>query len=166
MSVSTTAITNHSDLQKRIAAIVAEAAKYKTVRTSWLTEKLAPVLEAAKALDVEDRPLPVRTGPKPVSLLKFLAKRGGLKRDGDLIAMDAHRKLIPGAGMLVRKEGGQSLDYAREAAVEAGYLPEDADINTLLDAISDELHGRLVLSTPDAWDADLAGNADLTSIPF
>lgn len=86
---------------------------------------------------------------KPVSLLPFLAARGGLRdQGGDLAAMDAHKAFIPGRGMLVR-QSGMVLDRAREAAEEAGYLPADSTVADLLDRIDDELRGRRTYSAID-----------------
>lgn len=62
--------------------------------------------------------------PRPVSLMQFLASRsvGGLKDEGGALAsLGLSRKFVPGGGSLVRKTG-KSLDYAREAAAEAGYF--------------------------------------------
>jgi hypothetical protein len=59
---------------------------------------------------------------KPQTLLDFIAQEGGIKDEGGSIsAMGLNRKFIPGRGALVRKNG-KSLDYAREAAAQAGYF--------------------------------------------
>ncbi len=76
------------------------------------------------------------------TLTQFLKRKGGLKDEGgDLAAMDA-RKGAPG---LIRKNG-MTLDKAREAAVEAGYLkdndtanPDQVDTNSLLESIRQDL---------------------------
>jgi hypothetical protein len=100
---------------------------------------------------------------RPLTLLQFLAWRGGLSDHGDLRAMDAHRKFIPGYGRLVRRAGGMDLDMAREAAEEAGYLRDRDGYGTtiadLLDAIDEELRGRRVYSTHEAGDALVAEEA-------
>jgi N12 class adenine-specific DNA methylase len=91
---------------------------------------------------------------RPEDLLQFLSRRGGLRGDdpyaaGNLQAMDAHRKFIPGAGMLVRKTGGMSLDRAREAAAEAGFgegYNNFETVDDLLSAVSDSMHGKNVFS--------------------
>ncbi len=60
------------------------------------------------------------TGPAPTSLVSFLQRAGGVKDEGgDLAAAGFNR--FPG---LVR-DGGMSLDRAREAAAEAGYMGGD-----------------------------------------
>ena len=102
---------------------------------------------AARGAGVSPTPRP--TAP---SLLTFLIRRGGLQdHGGELAAMDASKVRIG----LVRKTGGESFDYAREAAEEAGYLPPGSGINDLLDAVSDELHGRPVY--PAHVQADMDG---------
>jgi hypothetical protein len=95
---------------------------------------------------------------RPVSLYQFLTSRavGGIKDEsGALSAMGLSRKFVPGGGSLVRK-GGKSLDYAREAAAEAGYFddlygdPETAVARStpddLLRAIERERDGQAVFS--------------------
>jgi hypothetical protein len=78
---------------------------------------------------------------QPTSLLTFLTRRGGIQdTGGDLAAMDARLQRVG----LVRRNGGEGLDYAREAAEEAGYLPQGSDTNDLLEAIRTELSGRKV----------------------
>lgn len=100
-------------------------------------------------------PQPTEIVKKPTDLLKFLAKRGGLNAEqgdysGHLEAMDAQRTFIPGAGMLVRKSGGLSLDYAREAAEQAGYGPfGDGDIQGFIEALDSSLRGGQEFSVND-----------------
>ena len=86
---------------------------------------------------------------KPQSLLDFLIAKGGVRdQDGDLAAMDAQRVHHQQGGRLVNPKG-QPLDYAREAAVEAGFpLPENS-VNGLKDAIHFELAGRPVYRPED-----------------
>jgi hypothetical protein len=83
-----------------------------------------------------------RRAARPVSLVDFLIERGGVRdQGGDLSAMDAdlihHRQ----GGRLV-SPSGMPLDYAREAAAEAGYLPHDSTVADLLDRIADAVSGR------------------------
>ena len=88
---------------------------------------------------------------QPLSLIQFIASKGGLKPNPELDAIGlahGHRAQIPGQpGFfgVVRKNGGD-LDRMREAAEEAGYLrgangatstPAD-----FLDAIDAELRGQ------------------------
>lgn len=98
------------------------------------------VVEAGRADDIEAQALSAIRNGNP-SLLTFLIRKGGVRdTGGDLVAMDAHRRRIG----LVRKRGGVSLDYAREAAAEAGYIPADSYESDLLAAIAEELRGRPV----------------------
>lgn len=86
-----------------------------------------------------------------MTLTEFLVSRGGIKDEGgELSALDAvvaadmgkkGKRLKREEKRLVRDDG-LSLDYAREAAAEAGYLPADADVNALLSALDDEFRGR------------------------
>tara|TARA_Y100000310_G_scaffold339279_1_gene431489 strand:- start:523 stop:4413 length:3891 start_codon:yes stop_codon:yes gene_type:complete len=47
------------------------------------------------------------------------------------------------------EDKSNSLDYVRERAIEAGYLPEGADINALTDAMAEELAGKPTYSEED-----------------
>lgn len=96
--------------------------------------------EAARDGEVEASALAELRAGVP-TLLTFLIRKGGLRdQGGDLRAMDAHKRRVG----LVRKRGGLSLDYAREAAAEAGYLPADSYVSDLLDAVNAEIRGRPV----------------------
>jgi hypothetical protein len=76
------------------------------------------------------------------SLAEFLREKGVNDDRGDLAAMDVDKGIRFKKKML--RKDGLALDKAREAAVEAGYLPEGADINALLGAIGNELKGKPV----------------------
>jgi hypothetical protein len=79
---------------------------------------------------------------KPESLADFLIARGGIQdQHGDLRAMDAQLYHHRNAGRLINPKG-LTLDYAREAAAEAGFLSPNADINELLDALGEHLSGN------------------------
>lgn len=105
------------------------------------------------------------------SLVEFLASRGGLRNDDAMIAdvqsvIGRDNHLVPRHGMLIRdqravsdaaKRGGagqpMTLDQAREAAVEAGYLVDhgkeaggvgSTTVRSLLDAIDGEMRGQKV----------------------
>ncbi|MDG4894617.1 hypothetical protein P9272_13650 [Mesorhizobium sp. WSM4976] len=82
-------------------------------------------LRAAAIDRIVNERSPVGPAPKrPVSLMQFLASRsvGGIAdENGELAAMGLTRKFVPGGGALVRRNG-KSLDYAREAAAEAGFF--------------------------------------------
>ena len=76
----------------------------------------------------------------PTSLVQFLRGMGGVRDDGgDLKSQDMHRRFI---GLVSSR--GVSLDQAREAAAEAGYLGHDKEravsettVSDLLDALMD-----------------------------
>jgi len=82
-------------------------------------------LRAAAIDRIVSEQSPLGPAPKrPVTLMQFLASRsvGGIAdENGELAAMGLSRKFVPGGGALVRKTG-KRLDYAREAAAEAGYF--------------------------------------------
>ena len=87
--------------------------------------------------------------PKAQSLLEFIASKGGLGPDAELEAIGGlgHLVNIEGVGRRkLVKQGGWPLDYAREAAEEAGYLRGNhngtSTVNDLLDAIDAEMRGQ------------------------
>lgn len=99
-----------------------------------------PAAVAAKAAPAE-----------PLSLLQFLASKGGIAPHPELNALDlngSHRVQLPGRkGFFgVVRPSGQPLDRMREAAQEAGYLRGDGEktstIRDFLDAIDNELRGQ------------------------
>ena len=112
-------------------------------------------------------PPPVRQGrtrgargePKNVSrqardLMPFLARAGGIKDvGGELRAMDAHLWKLPFIPKLVQ-DTGMDPDMAREAAVEAGFLPEGASIDDLYEAIRVAL-GGVAVGRPEDVGAEL-----------
>ena len=81
-----------------------------------------------------------------LSLTQFLAHRGGVKPTADLKAMLGDNPFVPGFGRLFR-ESGMTEDRAREAASEAGYLPnqetegQKATIRDLHTALHEETRG-------------------------
>lgn len=92
---------------------------------------------------------PKSSGPEPQSLLEFLASKGGLGPDAELDALGAQNHVVNVGGAGRRKltrQGGLPLDYAREAAEEAGYLQGNhkgtSTVNDLLDAIDAEMRGN------------------------
>lgn len=97
---------------------------------------LQPIPEAPARSPAPSRPSP--SVPAPESLVGFLKRHGGIKDDGgELAARDLSRQ-FPG---LVNRRG-MSLDAAREAAAEAGYLGGDTShavsettVNDFLDAL-------------------------------
>lgn len=91
----------------------------------------------------------------PQSLLQFLAARGGISDKDPLVddllqSFGGKNPTVQGHGKLIR-DGGKPLDNAREAAVEAGYIHDEAErhggvtessINDLLDAVDREANGE------------------------
>lgn len=111
------------------------------------------------------------------TLLEFIAQRGGIiDKDGefDVNDMATWQKANPFIGKLLQDMpadlgadmlGGGAApdlslmpDYVREAAVEAGFLEEGADINDLLMAVGEELQGRPSYSIANQ-DADALATA-------
>ncbi len=93
----------------------------------------------------------------PTNLLQFIAANGGVKPDGDLRAMDAHkhRVQIPGKrgffGLV--KADGHSSDVMRRMAQEAGFFPADrpdapptSSVRAFYNAIEDGLRGQHTIS--------------------
>ncbi len=107
----------------------------KSGLVAWVYYTPVPAERAAPKINAS-------AAPKPVSLLRFLAMRGGLRACPDLVQIHATKHFVPGYGRLVRHDSGLTLDRAREAAEEAGYLAGDSYISDLLYHIEEELHGR------------------------
>jgi hypothetical protein len=91
---------------------------------------------------------PRKIDESKLSLVQFLAHRGGIQETPDLRHTLDRNPFVPGFGRLFRREG-MTVDAAREAASEAGYLPENvertgkqASIKDLYAALSDENRGR------------------------
>ena len=88
---------------------------------------------------------------RPLDIVQFIASIGGISDpDGDLKAMDAHLKFVPGYGKLVRA-GGLHPDRVREAAAEIGYLPtvDQSTISDLLTLVAENLRGNRQFSAAD-----------------
>jgi len=95
------------------------------------------------------------------SLTELVRRKGGVKDFGgelaDMLGGRTVRKVRKksgrvhyarsGRGIIRRK--GMDLDDMRHVAIEEGFLPEDASINTLLDALADESRGRVRRSIHD-----------------
>jgi hypothetical protein len=107
--------------------------------------------ERAKALGLDRAPTP---------LLRFIAEKGGISARDELIndlrqSIGAKNRFIPGLGQLIREpealstaarragqSGAMTIDRAREAAIEAGLLPEGATITDFIDRMDQELRGH------------------------
>ena len=101
-----------------------------------------------------------RLNKAPTPLLRFIAERGGISARDELIndlrqSIGAKNRFIPGMGQLIREpealstaarragqSGAMTIDRAREAAIEAGLLPEGATITDFLDRMDQELRGH------------------------
>jgi hypothetical protein len=67
---------------------------------------------------------PINKPGKPKSLFHFLAWKGGLRPDPELRALfDGRNPFVPRLGKRIRK-AGMSLDVAREACIEEGFLQD------------------------------------------
>lgn len=101
-----------------------------------------------------------RLNKAPTPLLRFIAEKGGISARDELIndlrqSIGAKNRFIPGMGQLIREpealstaarragqSGAMTIDRAREAAIEAGLLPEGATITDFLDRMDQELRGH------------------------
>ena len=130
----------------------------QTVRHAAAAKKTVDQLfeQAKQARDV------LKAKP-PKSLIGFLRSRSikGLKDpDGELKRMDAGRERG-----LINNKSGTDLDYAREAATEAGYLTATTEdgrttIQDLLDALDSELSGNPVYAERDLDEAFMREEAE------
>ena len=113
---------------------------------------------------------------RPASLFEFLAARGGLRPNPELRYILDGNPLVPRKGPLLRSSG-LTLDHAREACVEAGYLQDagafhggvtESTIGDLLDAIADEARGQKRYRAEDEGRLPIEFTAMETSdeIPF
>ena len=108
-----------------------------------------PIEPGAMPPPMADLPRP----PKPPSLVDFLISKGGVRPDGDLLALGLDTVHHQRAGRLLNKKGAKA-DMAREAAVEAGYLPPDATLTDFYDALAEEHAGRPVYPPEYASEAN------------
>lgn len=67
------------------------------------------------------------TPAKPLSLVRFLARQGGLPLDAEARHYGWDKVFVPGAGMLAQKNGRSVDSHWREALADAGYIARDAD---------------------------------------
>lgn len=93
------------------------------------------------------------------SLINLLASNGGLAPNGDLSAMDLDKLRTPGAGGMLVRKGGMTLDQARELAEEEGFLGvtddyQSSDIQDLLDALENEHRGSRVKAERTGFGSD------------
>ena len=99
---------------------------------------LDPLIERLRAGDI-----PTERQARGATLAEFLSSQGGIKDEamaGELRSLaESDRAARKGKARLVRDDAKYTLDGALEVAVEAGYLPEGAELNDLLDALTGEL---------------------------
>lgn len=124
-------------------------------------DQLEAIADGVRLDELARAKVPVGAKPRaPQSLMDFIASEGGLRESGgELRSLGLSRKFVPGRGALVRP-AGQSLDYAREAAAQAGYfnhLYGTADeaaarstVADLLDLLDQENRGNAAFSPADA----------------
>jgi len=109
--------------------------------------------EVPKATEVaKTKPAGSNVGSdQPLSLLQFIASKGGIKAHPELDAIGltgVHRIQVPGRKGFFGtvRPSGMPLDRMREAAEEAGYLKGEGQktstVRDLLDAIDTELRGQ------------------------
>jgi len=130
-----------------VAATAAGGADHGAQRAQDVADIRARFGDAVAA--AYDRQKQTATAPQAQSLLQFIASKGGLGPDAELEAIGAHGHTVNVDGVGRRKlvrQGGWPLDYAREAAEEAGYLHGDhngtSTVNDLLDAVDAEMRGQ------------------------
>lgn len=122
------------------------------------SKKVNPGSVANRAVREMGSPLGPRPR-KPVDLVDFIKSKGGVSDfKGELKALDA--KQIRG----LVKEGGISLDQARELAAREGFLDyrfgnsdravAESTVADFLDAIDDNVRGNPVFSSRDLYEAD------------
>lgn len=127
----------------RMVEELGKASKLQLAPAARVSETV-PLAKPASA-----RPVATSESERPQSLLEFLASKGGLGPDSELEAIGAHGHNVNVGGVGRRKlvrQGGLQLDYAREAAEEAGYLTgghnQTATTTELLDMIDAEMRGQ------------------------
>lgn len=147
---------NQEIVNERIAAVEEGRVETPMGAPSAAPEGPGFALPADVKQTLED----LRKGVKPQqqSLVQFLRKVGGLNNTGymagEISNILGSNRALPGLinnqprtpiknqnGKVVGYKGGLTLDRAREKLVEEGFLPEDADINDMLNAIREELSG-------------------------
>lgn len=134
------------DRRRTSATAPSEPAPAVTAATDAFAEQVAP------------RAAVQTTAPsgKPLSLSQFIARNGGLALDGEARARDLNRVFVPGGGPLARAKGHSVDGFWREALIEHGYLPPDADgmaarniEKELFDALDREQRGQRQYSAQD-----------------
>lgn len=137
-------LTREEQKSSAVSANVPVAAVAEDATTAALRSKYGDAVADAYAKQGAKAP-----AEKPQSLLEFIASKGGLGPDAEIEAIGGlgHTVNVEGVGRRkLVKQGGWPLDYAREAAEEAGYLHGNhkgtSTVNDLLDAIDAEMRGQ------------------------
>ncbi len=100
-------------------------------------------------------PRPERPQRRPVDAVTALIDAGGVRDPGgDLRAMGADAVHHRAAGRLINNRSGMPPDTAREFLRDRGYLPQDADINSVHDVIAEHIAGRPTFTAEDAAEAE------------
>lgn len=135
-----------------------EAAPAAEEREATPEEKAA--LRAAARSQAARKAIETRKARKEaLDLFEFIAARGGIRPDdaniGDVhTVLGRKQHMVPLYGAMIRR-GGMSLDEAREAAEEAGYIGrggkdvQATDLSDLLDAMDRQHRGNRVYSMRD-----------------
>lgn len=79
---------------------------------------------ASEAIPADAIALPKARQGEPESLVRYLARNGGIQLNDEARAADLNRLYVPGAGTLARKNG-RSLDDLRVNLVEQGFFHPD-----------------------------------------
>lgn len=101
--------------------------------------------------------MPAKPEKAPETLTQFIARNGGVADEaGELKSFDFHKAKARITrddktyyGPIVGKKG-QTLDYMREAAVEAGFIKPDGTISDFIDAIKQDYSGQKVYADSGA----------------
>lgn len=157
-----------------IASIESTAKKYGLKQSELdgkTFEQMVMAVEAARDADPVAKSAPIKEpkpkGKRPKSLKQFVVDEGGIWKgddQGDIAALEYRKPGFVKKNQRVTSSagdngGGLRLDEMRQRAVEQGYLPEDATINDLIDALDSDIRGDArAYSQADAqsaaeWDA-------------
>ena len=149
-----------------LATLTSDTGAQLAYATACATHKRADWRIAAKALfravggkePVSAVAIPER---KPMTLLAFLSRAGGLKdTGGDLKAMGAEhwRRRAPFRRKLI-SDTGLALDYAADLAAERGYVAAYASPSLVTTAnMDDDLHPVSAAALLEAIERELAGH--------
>ena len=119
--------------------------------------------ESAKSFAIDVLLSKEKKPSKPKSLTSFIISRGGIRTEGNNQLSFLGDKTTRGDGGelkysgienktkrgIVNNKRGLELDYAREAAVEAGYISESSDISDFLNALREDFNGNEIYSAAD-----------------